>query len=255
MRILITALMMTCLAGPALAGQAVVLKNDVVASGPVTLGDLFDGAGSAAGVIIAPPVKSGSLVLDVSAVQQAASRAGLDWSNSQGVRLVIIHAGAPASTSGAAPASASRPGATVQVLAYSRSLEAGEVIQADDLTWAKAVQAPAGAPHDADQLIGKAARRPLREGAVASIRDGVSATVIKKGDMVRVSYANEGISLTMQGKAAGPAAVGDPVSVINTATKTAIQAIASGPDQAVVGPEAEQIRAQTLLNPSQTVLR
>ncbi len=255
MRTLIAAVMMTCLAGPALAGQAVVLKNDVMASGPVTLGDLFDDAGSAAGVVVAPPVKSGSLVLDVAAVQQAANRAGLDWSNPQGVRLVIVHAGAPASAPAAAAAGVPRPGAAVQVLAYSRSLEAGEVIQADDLTWAKAVQAPAGAPRDADQLIGKQARRPLREGAVASTRDAVSATVIKKGDMVRVSYTNDEVSLTMQGKASGPAAVGDPVSILNTATKTTIQAVASGPDQAVVGPEAEQIRAQALLNPSQTALR
>jgi flagella basal body P-ring formation protein FlgA len=258
MRLLITGLMMICLAGPALAGQAVTMKNDVRVSGPVTLGDLFDDAGSAAGVIVSPPVKSGSLVLDAVAVQRAASRAGLDWTNPQDVRLVIVHAGASSSASTPAAvmaAGAPRPGASVQVLAYSRSLEAGEIIQPDDLTWAKAVQALAGAPHDADQLIGKAARRPLREGAVASTRDVVSATVIKKGDMVRVSYTNDTISLTMQGKAVGSAAVGDPVSVLNTATKTTIQAIASGPDQAVVGPEAEQIRAQALLNPSQTALR
>jgi flagella basal body P-ring formation protein FlgA len=254
MRILISALVMACLAGTALAGQAVVLKNDVVASGPVTLGDLFDGAGSAAGVIIAPPVKSGSLVLDVSLVQQAAGRAGLDWTNPQGVRLVIVHAGASASAADTAT-SVSRPGAVVQVLAYSHSLEAGEIIQADDLTWAKAVQAPAGAPRDADQLIGKAARRPLREGSPASTRDVVEATVIKKGDMVRVSYTNDEVSLTMQGRAASSAAVGEPVSVVNTTTKITIQAIASGPDKAVVGPEAEQIRAQALLNPSQIALR
>jgi flagella basal body P-ring formation protein FlgA len=256
MRILITALLIAGLAGPALAGQPVNLRNDVTTSGPVTLGDLFDGAGPASSVVVAPAVKSGSLILDVAAVQQAAARAGLTWTNEQGVRRIIVHSGAGASSSSAAASmSATRPGAALQVLAYSRNLEAGEIIQADDLTWAKAIQSTAGAPRDADQLIGKAARRPLREGAAASTRDVIGATVIKKDDMVSVSFIEGGVTLTMQGKATTAAALGDPVGIINTATKKTIQAIAAGPDQAVVGPEAEQIRAQALLNPSQLALR
>jgi flagella basal body P-ring formation protein FlgA len=256
MRALVSALMIAALAGPALAGQTVVLRNDVSASGPVTLGDLFDGAGSASGVVVAPAIKSGSLILRVAAVQAAAARAGLDWNNEQGVSRIIVHSGAAASAPSAAGSTpVARPGAAVQVLAYSRNLEAGEIIQAGDLTWAKAVQATAGAPRDADQLIGKMARRPLREGGFASTRDVTGATVIKKGDLVTVSYIDGAVSLTMQGKALGPAAVGDPVGIVNTAAKTSIQAIASGPDQAVVGPEAEQLRAQALLDPSQIASR
>jgi flagella basal body P-ring formation protein FlgA len=59
----------------------------------------------------------------------------------------------------------------------------------------------------------------------------------------------------MQGKAVAAAAVGDPVSILNTLAKTTIQAVASGPDEAVVGPQAEQIRAQALLDPSKLAAR
>ena len=38
-------------------------------------------------------------------------------------------------------------------------------------------------------------------------------------------------------------AVGDPVAVMNTNSKKVIQAVVTGPDQAVVGPEADAIRA------------
>ena len=53
-------------------------------------------------------------------------------------------------------------------------------------------------------------------------------------------------SIGLQGKAMSAAAVGDPLSVLNTNSKKVIQAIAVGPDQAVVGPEAEQFRAASL---------
>ena len=63
------ALLLT-LAGAAQAGQAVTLRAETLdADGVVTLGDLFDGAGSAAEVRVA--AKPGlSIVLDAGAVQQ-----------------------------------------------------------------------------------------------------------------------------------------------------------------------------------------
>lgn len=256
MRLIVPALMITALAGPALAGQAVSLRNDVTAQGPVTLGDLFDGAGSASGVVIAPAVTGGTLVIDAAIVQQAASRAGLVWTNEQGVRRVVVHGGAGGSTASSASApTAARPGAMVSVLAYVRNLDAGEVIQAEDLTWAKAVAAPAGSPRDADQLIGKQVKRPLREGGLASTRDVTGATVIKKDDMVSVIFQDDGVSVSMQGKALGSAAIGDTVSVLNPTTKKTVQAIASGPGEALVGPAADRLRGQTLTNSPQIALR
>jgi len=251
MRLIALTALALVIAGPALAGQAVTLKMDIAASGPITLGDLFEGAGPAGKTVVAAPVTVGSVTLDVAAVQRAAFRAGLDWSNEQGVQRIVVHAGAASSSAATATAKT----ASVEVLAYSHSLDAGEIIQADDLTWAKAVAAPAGAPHDADQLIGKQVRRPLREGAIASNRDVASPTVIKKDDMVSVTFASDGVSLTMTGKAVGSASVGDTLGVINPSTKKVIQAVASGPGQAVIGPGAERLRAQTLVSPSQIALR
>ena len=52
-------------AGPALAGQPVALKTDAFATGQVTLGDLFDGAGRAASVVVGPAATPGAnIVLD-----------------------------------------------------------------------------------------------------------------------------------------------------------------------------------------------
>ena len=49
--------------------------------------------------------------------------------------------------------------------------------------------------------------------------------------------------LVLQGRALGGAAIGEVVDILNPASKKVIQAVASGPDEAVVGPEAERIKS------------
>jgi flagella basal body P-ring formation protein FlgA len=67
--------------------------------------------------------------------------------------------------------------------------------------------------------------------------------VIKANDTVALTYRAEGVSLVLQGKALGAATVGDTVAIQNTASQKVIQAIATGADEAIVGPEADQYRA------------
>ena len=59
----------------------------------------------------------------------------------------------------------------------------------------------------------------------------------------------------MKGKAKGPAAVGDNVDVVNTVSGKVIQAIASGPGRALVGPEGQALRATALTDPSRLASR
>jgi flagella basal body P-ring formation protein FlgA len=229
------------IATPSLAGTPVTLRPDP-ASGPViTLGDLFNVAGTVAGVQVGNGAPAGlNAVLDAGEVQQIAHINGLDWANPTGIRRIIVHGGAVAAQAApSAPASK-----MVEVLSYARSLAAGEVIQPADLTYAKvpAFQAPADAPRDAAEIIGKAARRPLRSGTAVASLDVTAAQVIKRDDMIAVAFHAEGMTLTLQGKALVGAAMGETLNVMNLTSKKVIQAVAVGPDQAVVGPEAEEIK-------------
>jgi len=237
-RLLITVCALA-LAGPALAGQTVSLKMDTTdADGRVTLGDLFDGAGSASEILVATRIGA-TTVLDAGQVQSAARRAGLDWSNSQGMRRIIVRQGADGGGGGAGVV---RARGNVEVLAYARSLAAGEIVQPQDLIWVKMAASPGDAPQDADALIGMSAKRPLREGAAASLRDVSAAQVIKNGDIITVTYENGGVSLALQGKAMSAAAAGDLVSVQNSLSKKIIQAVATGPGSAMVGPQAQSLQ-------------
>ena len=232
------------LAGPAIAGRPVTLKADTAnASGVVTLGDLFDDAGAAAATPVAS--RSGaSVLLDAALVQAAARRAGLDWANAEGLKKIVVHGGPMLAQAGGAQAAAGAAArGNVEVLTYARSLTAGEIVQPSDLVWAKMAAAPADSPSDAEAVIGQAAKRPLRAGAVVQARDVGAAQVIKAGDIVTVSFDADGVSLSMQGKAMGAAGVGDTLSVMNPASKKIVQTVATGPGQAAVGPGADQMKS------------
>lgn len=241
-RALILAILLAA-AGPAFAGQAVTLRADAADSdGVVTLGELFVGAGAASATPVA--AKPGrSVMLDARAVQLAAARAGLDWANAEGVSRIIVGSGSAAAAGGSAASAGAR--GNVEVLTYARNFAAGEVVQPQDLVWAKAAAAPADAPSDAAQVIGLAAKRPLRAGAAVSGRDVAAAQVIKAGEMITVVYQNDGISLSLQGKAMSAAGVGESFSVQNTDSKKVIQAVAVAPGQALVGPAADQLKASS----------
>ena len=236
MRRLLTALAFIAIAGPAFAGP-VTLKADIAdPDGQVTLGELFDGGGSAGGIVVANR-QGPSVVLDAAAVQAFAARAGLYWANPQGLRRIVVRSGVTAS---AAPIA---PRGNVEVLVYARSLSAGELVQPTDLVWAKAAAAPADAPSDSDAIIGMAAKRPLREGAPVSLRDVSAPIVIKAGDDVFVTWSDGSVTLKLQAKAQGSAAVGESFKLINPVSKKIIEAVASGPGEAVVGPEAMRLKA------------
>jgi flagella basal body P-ring formation protein FlgA len=213
------------------AGAPVSLRADTAdADGKVTLGDLFDGAGAAADTVVA--LRSGpTVVLDAGRVQILARRAGLDWDNAQGLRRLIVHAGA------VAPTAATAPRGGVDVLVWARNINPGEVVQAQDLTWGKLAGAPADAPQDSDAVVGMEARRPLRAGAAAGLHDVSSPIVIKRDDTVLVTYADGGVRLTLQAKAMGAASVGQTLQVQNISSKKNIQVVATGPDAAAVGPD------------------
>lgn len=239
-------IVITALSAPAFAGTPVTLRMDTTdADGRITLGDLFDGVtGPAANMVVAARMGA-TAVLDAGQVQMSARRAGFDWTNTNGIRRVIVREGLDNGGTTANRASATAARANVEVLAYARSLAAGEIVQPQDLVYVKMAGAPLDAPRDADAVIGLATKRPLREGAAVSSRDVGAAQVIKSGDLITVTYESGGISLSLQGKAMAAAATGDVLAVQNTLSKKIIQAVATGPGAAAVGPQAQSLQARS----------
>lgn len=208
-------------------------------SGPsVTLGDLFGIEGPEGGVVIANGAPFGeSAVLDARVVQDLAARNGVIWDNPDRLQRILV---GRRETAGPAPD-------REEMLTWAHSLSAGEIVRADDLAYARLpkFQSPPDAPRDAEDVIGKIARRPLRAGAAVATHDVTSPEVIHPNDTVSVTYRSGAIALTLTAKAMGAAKLGEPVDVMNPTSKKVIQAVAAGTDLAVVGPEASAIRSQS----------
>ena len=226
------------ISGAALAAQPVTLKSAPSdTDGAVTLAEVFDGTASTV-VVGSGPKPGATVVLDAAKVQAAARAAGFVWSNPAGVRRIVVRSAAPVVTVAAEKA----PTGAAEALTYARSLNAGSVVSADDLTWAAVARMPADAPEDAEAVIGLALKKPVRSGAAVSARDLTAARVIAKNDAVSVLYRNGRISLALQGKALTAAAVGEPIRVLNTQSKTVIEAVAAAPGLALVGPQADALK-------------
>ena len=255
-RSLALALSIAAVAAPALAGPVSLLPDPVDDDGRVTLGELFDDAGAASGVVVGQRLGA-TAVFEAGQIQAAARRAGLDWANPQGLRRIVVREGgalpADASARPAAATVASRPGATVEVLTYARSLAAGDIVQPSDVVWStvQAHQAPAGGPQDADQVFGLSAKRALRAGAAVTSRDLASPQVIARNDMVEVAYISDGVELTVTGKATRNASAGEAVPILNVQSNRTIDAVAVAPGRAVAGPAAQIARR----NPQQFAAR
>lgn len=232
--LLLTVLMAT----PALAATPVTLRSEMVdADGTVTLGEIFEGAGAAGRTPVASRTGT-TVMLSATAVQAAGRRAGLDWANAEGLRQIVVRGAATA----AANPTASAVRANVDVLTWTRNLAAGEIVQPQDLVWAKVALAPADAATDPDAVVGLAARRTLRAGAAVAGRDVSAPQVVKANDLVTLVFEDAGITLTLQAKAVSGGGVGDTISVQNVSSKKTIQAVVAGPGQAVVGPAADQMK-------------
>ena len=141
-------LVISALSAPAHAGAPVSLRMDTTdADGRITLGDLFDGvSGPAANIVVAARMGP-TAVLEAGQVQVSARRAGFDWTNSNGIRRIIVREGQDnggVSAGGKTLAGAAR--ANVEVLAYARSIMAGEIGPAPGPRLGKDGRRPDGRP-------------------------------------------------------------------------------------------------------------
>ncbi len=249
---------LSALPAAAWAGQTVALRAQPVSHGAVvTLGDLFDGAqGEAAKVVVThvPPAGQQS-VLEASLVQSIAHSAGLDWNNAQGLHHIIVESG-PAEpaphvvrTEAEAPLRTARAHASTrrhadQTLVYARNIMTGEILQPSDLEWSDNAIGAADTPDQPQAIMGKAARRPLRMGAVCELHDLDNPKIVHRNEVIDVAYEDEGVRVVLEAKAMSDAAIGDTVEVMNITSKKIIEAVASAPGQAVVGPQADRLKMQ-----------
>jgi flagella basal body P-ring formation protein FlgA len=122
------------------------------------------------------------------------------------------------------------------VLVLARSLARGETVKSGDVVVERRPRA--GLSEDVTEapteVVGLAARRPLRAGMPLRAADLMKREVVQRGEPVTLVYEVPGILLTMRGKALESGAEGDLVSVVNGQTKRTLQGTVSGPGRVTI---------------------
>ena len=125
----------------------------------------------------------------------------------------------------------------IDLAVLTRPMARGELITAGDLDWIAVAPAelPKSAVLDPDHIIGSEARRRLNPGRVLTNNDIRPQRLVRRGEPVRVVYADGELRLTALGTARNDAAFGEAVRVLNPESRLEIQGIATGPAEVTVG--------------------
>lgn len=110
-----------------------------------------------------------------------------------------------------------------------KGMTTGAILGADDIEMRLVPLRFAGANGiaDAGQLIGKQLRHQSRSGLLLRPDDVVEPQTVKRNAMVTVVLRNGPLTLTVKGQALNSAAAGQPVQVLNTASRRILHGVAS----------------------------
>ncbi len=105
----------------------------------------------------------------------------------------------------------------------------GDVILETDITYVEKTIAHAnGYVMDAGDLIGMAARRPLRAETPLRASDVTAPVLVKKGALITLSYNIEGLRLTHQGLALSNGGKGEVISIRNIKSDRILKGVIEG---------------------------
>jgi flagellar basal body P-ring formation protein FlgA len=104
-----------------------------------------------------------------------------------------------------------------QIPVPKRLISAGDIIAADDLEWQAVhlARLSGNSLTDAEQLVGRMAKRPLKAGQVLRQSDVAVSPVMHKNDLIRLVVKTGQMTLSVQGKAMQDAAMGQSIRVMN----------------------------------------
>lgn len=124
----------------------------------------------------------------------------------------------------------------IEVPVLNRRMPKGEIITADDIDWIRlpATRVRRNIIVDEDRLLGKTPRRGLRAGQPIRNGDVRAPVVVAKGSLVTMILKTRNMVLTSKGRAIENGAIGDTVKILNTRSKTIVEAVVAGANRVTV---------------------
>ncbi len=122
---------------------------------------------------------------------------------------------------------------TAEAVILTRSIGRTEVVRPADVVVER--RAKANVPSDAaltvGEVVGRAARQPLRQGMPLRRIDLMKPEIVKRDESVTLVYVVPGMRLTTRGKALESGGEGDLINVLNPQSKRTVQGTVTGPGE------------------------
>ncbi|HOY77362.1 MAG TPA: flagellar basal body P-ring formation chaperone FlgA [Hyphomonadaceae bacterium] len=229
-----------------LAPLAVAQRTGVKVIGGdwITLGDVAPVTGEHAGILLGPAPPAGqTLSLDPAFLIATAKSAGVILAIPLDQPILVTRA---AGNAPAAPvANPARPANQIQqvgsaatsgqVLVFARDVSRGHVITSSDVSREAANPArPIRGGADMQAAVGMEVKRAIKAGQPLLSSDLKQASVIRKGEPVKLVYVSAGVRLSVDGIAQNEAAKGEAVRVLNSYSKRTVDAVAEATGEARV---------------------
>ena len=245
--------------------EAAVLRPHVSVTGDtVTLGDLFDDAGTASDIVIASAPRPGApTAISVSRISQVARRNGIAWRNTQGLtRIVVSRSGIPLAPEITRAALAEAIAEEAPTVAAKGLIEvvftsgADRLMVTDDEIPSLAVEqvafdnrsgrfraivrVPANA-ENAQRFRVSGRAYPALDIPVLTRRMSPGDEIepprlVEKGSIVSVTYRLANMSLSTRGRALEDGALGEIIKIVNPRSHRTIEVEVTGANQAQVAP-------------------
>lgn len=128
--------------------------------------------------------------------------------------------------------------AGAETLVAARTLPARTLLAPDDL--ARGAEPVAGALSDPDEALGLETRVTLYAGRPIRPGDIGPPALVERNQIVTLAYRQGAIEIRAEGRALGRAALGEPVRVINLASRNVLSGRVTGAGRVGVGSPAEE---------------
>jgi flagella basal body P-ring formation protein FlgA len=128
------------------------------------------------------------------------------------------------------------PNNQVELIVPAHDIARGTAIEDDDLTTKLVPALTTGTfIRDAQDVVGREAKRALRTGEFIRTSDLKRPTIVTKGSTVTMIFEVPGIALTSVGRALAEGGEGDTIAVLNPTSYRQVSAIITGPGTVRVG--------------------
>lgn len=128
--------------------------------------------------------------------------------------------------------------ALVDVPVLSHRMAPGDAITQADLAWITMPADRIGSTVviDAEDLLGKTPRRPIRPETAIRFTDLAVAVAVVKGSLVMIALKTPNMQLTVQGRAMQNGSIGETIRVMNTTSNRSLEAVVMSPTEVAVLP-------------------